>query len=567
MTSFLLWEMIERLSVASTLAFILSQTNIFRRLINRRNTRSDAWILTIFFGLIGIIGTYAGIPINDALANSRVVGIMAAGLIGGPMMGVSAGLVAGSHRYFLGGFTAFSCALANICEGLLAGIIYKYYPKRPIPWQIALVAGILGEIMQMGIILLTAKPYELAEKLVGEIAVPMIIANSLGLAVFMLIIKTVIDSQEKIGAEQSHKALHIASKTLPFLRRGLNTESSQETVRIILAATDYDAVAITNAEHVLAFAGAESEHHAAPGNTHLTTATKHVLATGEMQIAQDKSSIGCAHIGCRLASAVIVPLKSNDRVIGALKLYYTHKNAIGESDLVLATGLAHLFSTQLELTEIDRQAKMATKARMKALYAQINPHFLFNTLNTIASLIRTKPALARDLLIKLSAIFRFTLNKAGQNISVNEELNQVRAYLSIEKARHGEKLSIIEEIDSNVEHYLIPSLSIQPLVENAIKHGLQPKPEGGTVTLKVLDRGKALEISIIDDGVGMDLAMNNLLKDDSTGEGIGLINVHERLRGQYGNDYGLTINSQLGRGTTITMRLPKCLIKEANDCA
>lgn len=567
MTNFLLWEMIERLSVASTLAFILSQTNIFRRLINRRNTCRDAWILTVFFGLIGIIGTYAGIPVNDALANSRVVGIMAAGLIGGPLMGVSAGLVAGSHRYFLGGFTAFSCALANICEGLLAGIIYKYYPKRPIPWWVALVAGIIGEIMQMGIILLTAKPYDLAEKLVDEIAVPMIVANSLGLTVFMLIIKTVIDGQEKIGAEQSHKALHIASKTLPFLRRGLNTESTQETVRIILATADYDAVAITNTEHVLAFAGAESEHHSAPGNIHLTTATQHVLSTGEIQIAQDKSSIGCAHIGCRLASAVIVPLKSNDRVIGALKLYYTHKNAIGESDLVFATGLAHLFSTQLELTEIDRQAKMATKAKMKALYAQINPHFLFNTLNTIASLIRTKPDLARDLLIKLSAVFRFALHKAGQNISINDELNQVRAYLSIEKARHGEKLSVVEEIDSDVEHYLVPSLSIQPLVENAIKHGLQPKPEGGTVTLKVIDCGQALEISIIDDGIGMDLSMSHPLEDDPTGKCIGLINVHERLRGQYGNNYGLTVNSQLGRGTTVTMRLPKCLNTEVNDCA
>ncbi|SDE99817.1 sensor histidine kinase [Sporomusa acidovorans] len=566
MSEQLLIELIERMSVAATLAFVLSQTNIFRRLINRRNTPKDAVLLTIFFGLIGITGTYAGIPVNDAIANSRVVGVMAAGLIGGPFMGLSAGLIAGGHRYLLGGFTAFSCALANVCEGLLAGIIQKRYPGRPIPWWLALLAGVLGETMQMGIILLTARPYYMAAELVGEIAVPMIVANSLGLAVFMLMIKTAMVSQERIGAEQSHKALDIANKTLPYLRRGLNAESAHATAHIILATAGYDAVAITDTERILAFIGAESSHHAPPANITLTTATRQVLATGHMQLAQDKTGIGCSHTGCQLLSAIIVPLKCADRVIGALKLYYTRKNAIGQSDLVFATGLAHLFSTQLELTEIDHQSKMAAKARLKALHAQINPHFLFNTLNTIISLVRTKPDLARDLLIKLSAIFRYTLHKTGQNITIDEELAQVRAYLSIEQARHGEKLVIKETIDPGLGHYRIPSLTIQPLVENAIKHGLQPKPAGGTLTLKVTDCGQAIEINIIDDGIGMDLEAHNPLEHPS-GESIGLINVHERLYGQYGASYGLTLASQPNQGTTITLRFPKILTDEVDDCA
>lgn len=566
MSEHLLIEMIERMSVAATLAFILSQTGIFRRLINRRNTRKDALLLTVFFGLIGITGTYAGIPVNDAIANSRVVGVMAAGLIGGRLMGVSAGFIAGGHRYLLGGFTALSCALANICEGLLAGMIHKRYPGRPMPWWLALAAGIGGEIMQMGIILLTARPYHLALELVSQIAVPMIVANSLGLAVFMVIIKTAMDAQEKIGAEQSHKALDIANKTLPYLRRGLNAESAQQTAHIILAAAGYDAVAITDTDRVLAFDGAESGHHAPPANTSLTTATRQVLATGQMQIAQNKATIGCSSPNCRLMSAIIVPLKCADRVIGALKLYYTRKSSIGQSDIVFATGLAHLFSTQLELTEIDHQSKMAARAKMKALHAQINPHFLFNTLNTITSLVRTKPDLARELLIKLSAIFRYTLHKTGQNITIDEELAQVRAYLSIEQARHGDKLSVLEDIEFGLGHYRIPSLTIQPLVENAIKHGLQPKPAGGSLTLRIADCGQALEIQIIDDGVGMDLKTHNPLEHPS-GESIGLINVHERLRGQYGSSYGLTLISQRDLGTTITLRFPKRLTDEVDDCA
>lgn len=562
----ILIEMIERLSVASTLAFVLSQTNIFRRLINRRNTFQDALLLTIFFGLVGIVGTYAGIPVNDAIANSRVVGVMAAGLIGGRAMGVSAGIIAGGHRYLLGGFTSFSCALANICEGFLAGIIYNHYPGRPIPWWLALISGVIGEIMQMGIILLTARPYYLAAELVNEIAIPMIITNSLGLAIFMLIIKTAMDAHEKIGAEQSHKVLDIANKTLPYLRRGLTVESSQETARIILSTAGYDAVAITDTEQVLAFSGAEKSHHAPPANTGLTAATRQVLATGKMQLAQTKEEIGCSHIDCRLMSAIIVPLKCADRVIGALKLYYTHTSRIGQSDVVFASGLAHLFSTQLELTEIDHQAKRADNAKLKALHAQINPHFLFNTLNTITSLVRTQPDLARDLLIKLSSIFRYTLHKTGQNITLTEELTQVRAYLSIEKARHGEKLKIKEEIEPGLEHYRIPSLTIQPIVENAIKHGLQPKPSGGSITLKAATSGNTIEISITDDGVGMDLAAHNPLTHPNS-DSIGLLNVHQRLHGQYGSTFGLTIASQPNLGTTITLRFPKCLSDEVNFCA
>lgn len=566
MSEHLLLEMIERMSVAATLAFVLSQTSVFRRLINRRNTNRDAMLLTVFFGLVGIMGTYAGIPVNDAIANSRVVGVMAAGLIGGRLMGVSAGIIAGGHRYLLGGFTAFSCALANLCEGLLAGMVHRLYPERPIPWWLALLAGMLGEIMQMGIILLTSRPYNLAWELVNEIALPMIIANSLGLAVFMHIIKTAMAAQEKVGAEQSHKALDIANKTLPYLRCGLNADSAHETAQIIFASAGYDAVAITDADRVLAFAGTESCHHAPPSEISLTTATRQVLATGQMQLARDKAGIGCPQPSCRLSSAIIVPLKCADRVIGALKLYYTRGNGVGQSDIVFATGLAHLFSTQLELTEIDRQAKMAARAKMKALHAQINPHFLFNTLNTITSLVRTKPDSARELLIKLSAIFRYTLHKTGQNITIDEELAQVRAYLSIEQARHGEKLVITEDIAVGLGHYKIPSLTIQPLVENAIKHGLQPKPEGGSIFLKAADCGQAIEISISDNGVGMDLVTNNPLEYPS-GESIGLINVHERLHGQYGGTYGLTLASKPGYGTTVTLRLPKRLNDEVEDCA
>lgn len=558
----LLLEMIERMSVAATMAFILSQTRIFRRIVYRQVLLKERLMLAVIFGLIGIMGTYGGIPVNDALANSRVIGVMAAGLIGGRFMGVSAGLIAGGHRYLLGGFTAFPCALSSVCEGFLAGEIHRRYPEKPIPWWIALAAGLTGEALQMLIILITAKPYDMALALVGQIAFPMTIVNSIGIAVFMVIIKTAIDVQQRAGAEQSQKALEIASKTLPYLRRGLDGESAKATADIIFAAGGYDAVAVTGEAQVLACVGAEAGHHGGY-NKSLTKATRGVLAGGQFYIAQTAFDIGCHCPACTLASAIIVPLKRAETVIGTLKLYYTRPNAIGPTDITFATGLAHLFSTQLELTEIDRQAKLAARAELKALQAQINPHFLFNTLNTITSLIRTKPDLARELLVKLSSIFRFTLHKTDHNITLAEELAQVRCYLAIEKARYGEKLTVVEEIEPAVLKYLIPSLTIQPIAENAIKHGLQPKEDGGTITVRAAEMANYIEIDIIDDGVGIDLKHSHPLQfRPACSERIGLTNVHERLRGQFGVNFGLELDSVPGNGTSIRMRLPKLLHEE-----
>lgn len=565
MTDFLLWEMVERMSVAATLAFLLSQFSVFRRMMYRQSNFSEKAAITVVFGLIGILGTYAGIPVGDALANSRVIGVMAAGLIGGPVMGVSAGLIAGGHRYLLGGFTAFSCSISSILEGLLAGIVHRYYPEKLVPWWIALVAGIVGEAMQMVVILLIARPHYLAVELVNSIAVPMTIANSLGVAIFMLIIKTAMYTHEQVGAEQSHKALDIATKTLPYLRHGLDKNSAQATAQIIFDAGGYEAVAITDTEQVLAFVGVEAAHHSAD-TLGLTAATRQVISSGDMYIAQNALEIGCSCKNCKLSSAIVMPLKRANCVIGALKLYYTRINAVGHADMVFAAGVAHLFSTQLELTEIDRQAKLVSRAELKALHAQINPHFLFNTLNTITSLVRTKPDLARELLLKLSAMFRYTLHKTGHNITIKEELAQVRAYLTIEQARHGDKLVIKEDISPEVERYLIPSLTIQPLVENAIKHGLQPKEHGGNIIIRAQESHQDIVIMICDDGIGMDTGDRCPLTTPST-ECIGLSNVHERLRGQYGIAYGLDIVSTLGNGTTVTLRIPKRLYDEGEECA
>ncbi len=553
----LLIEMIKRISIAAVLGLLLAQTKLVDRLMTHRMTFRDRILFVIFFSFVAISGTYGGIPIHDALANSRVVGIIAAGLLGGPVLGTTVGVIAGIHRLFLGGFTAVACGTSSAIAGLLSGIFTRIYPHNPIPWYIAFAVGFVCESFQMIIILAMAKPFEEALTLVSQIAIPMILANSCGTALFTMIINDAFRRKESIAANQSHIVLLIARQTSRFLRQGLTPETAKQVVKIIKEHTNYDAVSITDTKKALAFQGVGADHHSPNHSKQLTALTRTTLETGEIHLALDHRSIGCEEPGCRLHNAVIVPLKQASTIVGTLKLYYTAENhQVSKADIAFAQGLGDLFSTQLELNEIDRQAKLTEEEKLKALQVQINPHFLFNTLNTISSLIRTNPTLARRLLIKFSHLFRFTLQYTGKTISFEQEWAQARAFLEIAEARQGDKLEVITNINPNVMHYSLPSLTLQPIIENAIKHGLQPREEGGTLSIVADEKDNEWFITVTDDGVGFDKDPEEVLNKPRDGH-IGLSNVHQRMQSLYEKEYGLRITSNPEEGTRVCLRIPK----------
>ncbi|MFZ5646590.1 MAG: LytS/YhcK type 5TM receptor domain-containing protein [Bacillota bacterium] len=555
------WELTlhlaEKLGIVATIAFILSRTKVFQRLISESLSPVDKALLVLIFSAEAIVGTYTGISIQGALANSRVVGIMVAGLLGGPFIGVTVGAIAGIHRYFLGGFTAASCGIAAVVEGLFAGLLYRLNNGKPVPWYFALVAGMAGEAVQMLIILLMARPYESAVTLVNQIGLPMILVNSIGIAVFMLIVSSVHEARQRIAAVQAEKILNIASETLPHLRQGLSRESARAVAELIYKSAKVSAVAITDSDSILAHMGLGEDHHL-PGMFPLTSITATAMKTGETQIARSKEEISCGNQNCKLASSVVVPLKQNKRVIGALKLYKDRKDAITALDLRLAKGLADLFSTQLELGELERQARLAAKSELKALQAQVNPHFLFNSLNTIVSLVRTQPESARDLLVKLANFFRHTLSQPDRLVTLGEELAFTQDYLAIEKARFGEKLQYRINISEDAGKYYIPFCTIQPLVENSVKHGLKEKEDGGNVEISILCNEDTLEIEVTDDGVGIPYAEQEKVLQYRYGKntGIGMSIVNSRLAGLFGSKHALQIKSKPGAGTSIKFKLP-----------
>ncbi|MDO9083216.1 MAG: histidine kinase, partial [Humidesulfovibrio sp.] len=246
---------------------------------------------------------------------------------------------------------------------------------------------------------------------------------------------------------------------------------------------------------------------------------------------------------------------------GCLKLYGTRSRPLDETLFELAKGLADLFSTQLELENIGIKNQLLAHAEIRRLQAQINPHFLFNSLNTIASFCRTAPVQARELLLDLSRYMRRNLDSSRGLISLSEEIEQTSAYLAIEQARFGPRIKAEIDLGPGAEACTTPPLIIQPLVENAVRHGILPKPEGGLVRLTAWRENGHLLVEVHDDGVGMApelvKAITASVELESLTEGIGVRNSNQRLVQLYGPAYGLKVASTPGEGTSITLRIPQ----------
>jgi two-component system LytT family sensor kinase len=213
-------------------------------------------------------------------------------------------------------------------------------------------------------------------------------------------------------------------------------------------------------------------------------------------------------------------------------------------------------NTRIE-ARLKQHEELLLKARMAALASQINPHFLFNTLNTVASLIRYDPDAARHVLLKLSSILRRLLRKQENFVPLRDELGFIDDYLDIEVARFGpDKLQIFKELDEATLDSYVPSMLLQPIVENSIKHGIAPKLEGGEIRIRTSRRDGRLIIEVEDNGIGMPASRISRLEAEGGGEGIGISNVHERLRVLYGDAFRFDIHSREGQGTFVRIDVP-----------
>lgn len=351
--------------------------------------------------------------------------------------------------------------------------------------------------------------------------------------------------------------LGLLVEALPLLRAGLTNEAADRLADLLLRRLDVDAVSVVDADRVLGRRGAGSDHHHV-GDPHRTALTHRVLAGGRAGVARGARAIGCPLPRCPLTSAVVAPLAVRGRTVGALKFYRTGKRPIGSTLVGVAEGLGRILGVSLELADAEAQASRAVAAELEACRAQVSPHFLFNTLNAIAALTRTEPDKAHDTLVDFAEFFRETLRSHGDLWTLEDELQYVRRYVDLQALRLGERLRAQYRVSPRAARILVPVLVVQALVENAIIHGIEPKPGGGRVVVSARRADGVVTLAVEDDGVGIhpDRLAQVIEPGYGTGIGIGLSNVDRRLRALYGPGFGLRITSDPDRGTRVEARIP-----------
>ena len=338
--------------------------------------------------------------------------------------------------------------------------------------------------------------------------------------------------------------LELLAATLPELRRGL-TESAARTVAYeLFEKLGYGAVAVTDTQRVLAFVGAGADHHSA-GERPIRPVFE-ALAQARPLLAPLGLRTECGHAACPLGAAAVVPLVLDDGPAGAIVAYATAGSPLDESAVQTLDDLGEQLSAQLQLAEL--QTATAT-----ALQAQIEPHFVFNALNTIASFIRTDPERARQLVLAFADALRARFARPGEFVTLDEELGHVRSYLALEQARFANQLDVAVEADPEALQVRLPPLLVQPLVENAVKHGKTDRPLHLLVRARVR-RGR-LRVTVRDDGRGIARDAIERVLDPGFGDGtgVGLANVQLRLAAHYGS--GVRLRSS-PLGTIVSLEVP-----------
>lgn len=353
-------------------------------------------------------------------------------------------------------------------------------------------------------------------------------------------------------ATATRAALHTVTSTLPHLRRGLDADSATTAAPYLRALVGSPALALTDGHVVLAFEGPGSEHHRAGD------AAAPLFVAAHADRVHVEPHWHCAAPGCPHGVAVTAPLHAGQRNAGTLVALYPRDRRLVPEDTQVVQDTAMLVGAQLAQAELDAQGARLAEAELRALRAQISPHFVYNALAAIAAQIHADPDEARELLTDFAEFTRYAFRGRRPYVTLADELRYVEKYLRLEQARFGERLTIRIEVAPEVLPAVVPVLSVQPLVENAVRHGVEA--HGGRGHLEILGRdlGPDVELRVHDDGPGMsaDRAREVLVGGREDG-GIGVSNVDGRMRAAFGEDYGLRIDTAPGEGTGVVMTVPK----------
>lgn len=430
----------------------------------------------------------------------------------------------------------------------------------------ALFVGLFVPVLHMGLLLIVSADSPTSIALVNEIGIPLVVTNSIAIAVFTAIIRTALSEEEQRAAIATQSALRIAEAALPYLRQPLSYQTAEHLAHLLFAELPLTAVSVTNCAEVLSHLGAGHDHHK-PGQALKMQVAKSALATGTVRVAHDRDTVACEHPNCPIQSGILVPLRRGEEVIGLINLYFARSQPIRAVEMELARGLGDLISQQLALVEAQELRQHLQDMRLRNLQSQVNPHFLFNTLHMISALVRTDPDQARRVIVQLGHFMRHNLRATtSSRISLGQELEHLQAYIDILKVRFQSVIHIVIATDDNIHPVLIPPCSLQPLVENSLKHGLSDLRSGGRIEVEIRWRQDRVHVEVRDNGCGFPHELLGTIGEEPLYRrqhgGFGLYNVNQRLIGLFGPESHLNVTNETTGGCRISFLLPSQTRKE-----
>lgn len=565
----LVFNIAMNICLLSMIAATLSKVKFVQELIlqEKRSFKSDI-LLSLVFGGIITIATYTGTMIGEYNMNTKVIGALAAGLLGGPLVGIYSSLIGCIYVYFCSPSPIFALpsAYSLLLIGMLGGGFYHYFQRGKWKYKDLFLLACFAEVVEMICLLRSSvsvqtASVQMAMETVLEISLPMILLNSLGMLIFISSFNTVFVYQELESAKQLQIASQLAKKSLPLLREGLhNKENIAAMASAIMKETDWVGVMITDEASVLQWQQKDMKFQPKEEIVFPDVAKK-AMANGKMEMLYSVPSSDPWYDWIGEYSILAEPFMIKDTAVGCLLVWVKKQFVFHQSDIELLHNFGMLASSQLAMEKLEKQEQMRQKAEFKALQFQVNPHFLFNALNTISSVCRENKERARELLLILADYFRYNLGSGSYMVPMQEEIEHVQDYLEIEKARFEEKLSVTYELEDNM-NLLIPTLILQPIVENAVRHG-RSADGMRVVHISVKERVDGYIVKVRDKGPGFaPHILKKLENEEEIGKSIGLTNVHKRMKNIYGEKNGLQIENMKDGGSCVTMHFMKGTVEK-----
>ncbi len=599
----LISKLISNIAVLTLVAEILSRFPPIQEAISNERRRWEQIImLSLIFGGIIILSTAIGVNIGSYRLDTKAIGAIAAGLLGGPVVGFLSSCIGALYVlfFFVPSSFAKSAAFATLLCGLLGAGFYPYFQRGRWKYRDLFVLACFGEVVEMVTLIRVTVSIQVAVSAILDAAVPMIFMNSIGILIFVSCFNTVFVRQDISSSRQLQQMLELTKHCMPIFQNDLvKGEAMNHLMDLIIEETGWVGAMIMDHREMLAWkiiadmdVKSPMDHmedikeawkvlelpenawesskvlEAALKDKEIDKGFKIIKKLWEIPeiaaLAMEKQEMVTVfpipksspwYRTMRECSVVAAPFVIEEKSKGCLLVFMKKQWTGRKSELDMIGNLATIASYQMAVRELEKRQLMLQKAEFKALQFQVNPHFLFNALNTLASVCREDPDRARELIVTLAEYFRYNLDYEAYMVSLRDELSHVMDYLELERARFEDKLIVSYEIPPRID-IKVPTLILQPIVENAVRHGIS-RDGKRRVKIKIQGLEESYLVEISDKGKGFPKeVIEQLYAGQSIGNSIGLSNVHKRLKNIYGEDAGLRIISGED-GSTVSMEFRK----------